>query len=452
MGRHKTLAVIIGMGIIFSMLASMLVSGVQTAIITSLTSTTASSDDDCKNDTKTVSDTSDATVSAADAARFRNNKDAVVAARVLLYGDYGADMKGLVFTPIMVAGLFGNWERESNITFDSMESTGKKHATNDEARAYAESGPRGLGIVQWTWCASSGKGNRACGLVDRADGLHKAWYLPEVQMQYMIDEMAAGGGYHDVYAALAKAPNEQAASDIVMKRYEIPKYPAIEGPARRQDATELLPLIKQITKADGSAGTPATTVPDTATGGTGTAGSGTDTATDSSDGCKTQTASDTDTPAGTVQPGSASPVSAAQLQEWMNQDKGSLPSGFNLNHATGDSGNAYSFSQCTWWVYIRRHQLGLPVGSYLGNGGQWADSARKLGYWVDKTARHPGDIIVFHPGLYQSSAVYGHVAIVEKINADGSITTSECGSRYNGKPFTRTFSKAQQQPFQFIHY
>lgn len=103
-------------------------------------------------------------------------------------------------------------------------------------------------------------------------------------------------------------------------------------------------------------------------------------------------------------------------------------------------------------MYIRRHQLGLPVGSYLGNGGQWADSARKLGYWVDGTARHPGDIIVFHPGLYQSSAVYGHVAIVEKINADGSITTSECGSRYNGKPFTRTFSKAQQAPFQFIHY
>ena len=66
----------------------------------------------------------------------------------------------------------------------------------------------------------------------------------------------------------------------------------------------------------------------------------------------------------------------------MDQDSSALPANFNPNHATGDVGNAYEFSQCTWWVYVRRHQLGLPAGSHMGNGCQWADSARALGYWL----------------------------------------------------------------------
>ena len=41
----------------------------------------------------------------------------------------------------------------------------------------------------------------------------------------------------------------------------------------------------------------------------------------------------------------------------MDQDSSALPANFNPNHATGDVGNAYEFSQCTWWVYVRRHQL-----------------------------------------------------------------------------------------------
>ena len=82
----------------------------------------------------------------------------------------------------------------------------------------------------------------------------------------------------------------------------------------------------------------------------------------------------------------------------MDQDSSALPANFNPNHATGDVGNAYEFSQCTWWVYVRRHQLGLPAGSHMGNGCQWADSARALGYWVDNTPRHVGDIIVFAAG------------------------------------------------------
>lgn len=134
----------------------------------------------------------------------------------------------------------------------------------------------------------------------------------------------------------------------------------------------------------------------------------------------------------------------------MDQDGGLLPAGFNPNHDTGDSGNAYEFSQCTWWVYVRRHQLGLPVGSYMGNGSQWASSARSLGYWVDTTPRHVGDIMVFRAGQEGSDSTYGHVAIVEKINADGSVTTSECGSVMQGKTYSKTYHNVSD--FEYIHY
>ena len=134
----------------------------------------------------------------------------------------------------------------------------------------------------------------------------------------------------------------------------------------------------------------------------------------------------------------------------MDQDSSALPANFNPNHATGDVGNAYEFSQFTWWVYVRRHQLGLPAGSHMGNGCQWADSARALGYWVDNTPRHVGDIIVFAAGQEGSDSYYGHVAIVEKINDDGSIVTSESGASLNGGTYSRTLTNVGD--FQYIHY
>ncbi len=120
----------------------------------------------------------------------------------------------------------------------------------------------------------------------------------------------------------------------------------------------------------------------------------------------------------------------------------------SITHDSGDTGNAYSFSQCTWWCYVRRHQLGLPVGSYFGNGCQWAASAAALGYKVDNTPE-VGAIMVFARGQEGASSTYGHVAIVESVNADGSVTTSECGASCNGKTFSRTFTNVSD--FQYIH-
>lgn len=134
-----------------------------------------------------------------------------------------------------------------------------------------------------------------------------------------------------------------------------------------------------------------------------------------------------------------------------SRDAGSVPAGFNPNHATGDNGNAYPYGQCTWWAYKRRAELGMPVGSNLGNGSQWAASAQSLGYWVDQTPRQ-GDVAVYGAGQQGADAVYGHVAVVEAVNNDGSIVISE--SNVNGQigPFQRTVSADNAKELQYIHY
>ncbi|OTA26552.1 hypothetical protein B9G54_03960 [Alloscardovia macacae] len=144
-------------------------------------------------------------------------------------------------------------------------------------------------------------------------------------------------------------------------------------------------------------------------------------------------------------------VSTSAAVEWNAEDGATAIDVSNLtksDHPTGDTGNAYPFSECTWWAYTRRHQLGLPVGSYFGNGAQWAKSARALGYQVDHTPE-VGAIMVFQPGEEGAVAYYGHVAIVEKINPDGSVVTSESGSIMRGKTYTRTISNPER--FEFIH-
>lgn len=136
----------------------------------------------------------------------------------------------------------------------------------------------------------------------------------------------------------------------------------------------------------------------------------------------------------------------------LDKDINAVPQGFNPNHETSDNGNAYPWGQCTWWTYERRHQLGLNTGSHFGNAQSWANSARSLGYWVDNTPRATGDAVVFAPGQANADGYYGHVAVVEKVNPDGSIEISESNAKGLGVISNRTFSAAEAAQFQYIHY
>jgi peptidoglycan DL-endopeptidase CwlO len=131
-------------------------------------------------------------------------------------------------------------------------------------------------------------------------------------------------------------------------------------------------------------------------------------------------------------------------------------SGFCYGHSTGNTvgGSAYPARQCTLWAYLRRSQLGLPVGSYMGNGAEWANTARSLGYLVNNTP-HYGAVMVFSRGQsvgghWTADWQYGHVAVVERVNADGSVLISEGGTGFSTFPAWETISNAGA--YQYIHY
>lgn len=117
----------------------------------------------------------------------------------------------------------------------------------------------------------------------------------------------------------------------------------------------------------------------------------------------------------------------------------------------GDVGNAYPYGQCTWWAYERRHQLGKFSGSHFGDAKSWASSASALGYPVDNTPMQQGDILVFMPGQEGAHGYYGHVAVVEQVNPDGSILISESNVRGLGTVTNRVFTAEQAKTFHYIH-
>lgn len=91
---------------------------------------------------------------------------------------------------------------------------------------------------------------------------------------------------------------------------------------------------------------------------------------------------------------------------------------------TGYPGNAYALGQCTWYVYNRVSQTGHSIDPFLGNGGDWNDSAIAKGYQVTNKPV-AGSAVVFEPGVAGSHSYYGHVAFVEHVYPDGSFLISE---------------------------
>jgi hypothetical protein len=92
--------------------------------------------------------------------------------------------------------------------------------------------------------------------------------------------------------------------------------------------------------------------------------------------------------------------------------------------------NRFAFGQCTYWANMRYHALTGYWVPWLGNAYQWAYGASSSGWVVSSKPKVPS-IIVLQPGV-QGAGGYGHVAIVEKINSDGSVYASNYNWYANG--------------------
>ena len=95
-------------------------------------------------------------------------------------------------------------------------------------------------------------------------------------------------------------------------------------------------------------------------------------------------------------------------------------SGFAWGGASAIYGsNGYDYGWCTWYVSIRRSEIGRPVPSNLGNAYSWYRIAKAAGL---PTGLSPsvGAVAVNEGG--------NHVMVVEQVNSDGSFWVSEMNS------------------------
>lgn len=94
-----------------------------------------------------------------------------------------------------------------------------------------------------------------------------------------------------------------------------------------------------------------------------------------------------------------------------------------------NSSGSYPVGQCTWYAYNRVKQLGKSVDEFMGNGGEWGATGKRLGYKVSQQPK-AGWLVSFSPGTAGSDSRYGHVAFVEAVGPEG-ILISE-GNVYGG--------------------
>jgi len=138
----------------------------------------------------------------------------------------------------------------------------------------------------------------------------------------------------------------------------------------------------------------------------------------------------------TEQPGYLAPVVYASTSN----------NSYYAGYRAGSVGNRYAYGNCTWYAYERRAAMGMPVGSFWGNGGSWSYSGRAAGYAVNNVPSY-GAVLV-------EVGSPGHVAVVESVAADGTVVVSEMNnSAYGGFNIinNRTISAGQAALYTYVH-
>ncbi|UBH08451.1 LysM peptidoglycan-binding domain-containing protein [Macrococcus armenti] len=107
--------------------------------------------------------------------------------------------------------------------------------------------------------------------------------------------------------------------------------------------------------------------------------------------------------------------------------------------------NLYDLGQCTWHVFNKRAAIGKGISTYWWHARNWANGAIKDGYTVNRTPAY-GAI------AQTSDGYYGHVAFVERVNADGTVLVSEMNyATAPGVIGYRTLNQWQLSRYVFIH-
>ncbi|EZX23417.1 hypothetical protein V070_00897 [Staphylococcus aureus C0673] len=107
---------------------------------------------------------------------------------------------------------------------------------------------------------------------------------------------------------------------------------------------------------------------------------------------------------------------------------------------SGGGSNLYTSGQCTYYAFSKRPDL----GNTWGNANNWANAAAQAGYTVNNSPA-AGSI------LQSTAGGYGHVAYVDKVNADGSIQVSEMNYQGEGIVSSRTISASAAGSYNYIH-
>lgn len=117
------------------------------------------------------------------------------------------------------------------------------------------------------------------------------------------------------------------------------------------------------------------------------------------------------------------------------------------------SGNFYPVGQCTWGAYDRVHEFGASfpwISGNAGNGGMWYTVSESMGYKTVKGTPSEHWIVSFPPGVGGADPTYGHVAVVEVLNSDGSFLISETNS---GTPAsTRRWRVVSASMAQYLYF
>ena len=122
---------------------------------------------------------------------------------------------------------------------------------------------------------------------------------------------------------------------------------------------------------------------------------------------------------------------AATATAIAHQDGYDPTNGGTLYTGAGVTPDRFAYGQCTYWADLRYNQLTNHWVDWIGNAYQWKYGALSAPGWIVSSTPHAPSIIVLQPGV-QGAGYYGHVAVVERINPDGSVYTSNMNWYANG--------------------